>query len=547
MRVRLLTKLKPNNYTESCGINVADGWRERNVWYPGRSVRYASKEVTTAQSSAERTEVSRGHSSREVKDRINRSLEYDPERRNEHMGTENKESCSQRDSAERKGYVRAHRSFNRIWKERDSAELDILGKILNKDNLNRAYKRVKANKGAPGVDGMTVEEAFEWLKEHNHELTERIRKGHYSPSPVRRVEIPKPDGGIRKLGIPTVIDRIIQQAMTQQLIPIYEPKFSDGSFGYRPGRSAKDAVQRIKEYAEQGYTRAVVLDLSKYFDTLNHELLVNILRRDIKDERVIQMIKRYLRSGVMENGVVVETEEGSPQGGNLSPLLANIYLNEFDQEFNKRGVPCIRYADDIVLLAKSERASERLLESSTKFLEGTLKLKVNREKSRTVSVFAIRNFKYLGFCFGRNGKGIYVRVHGKSWKKAKDKLRMLTSRSRCGSVVKTMERIKEYMRGWMNYYSMADMKSNIESLNGWLYRRIRMCIWKQWKLPRTRMRKLIGLGVASHYAATIAYDRKGYWFNAGNKAVNWALSKERLINWGFYDLTTAYQSMHINY
>ena len=547
MRVRLLTKLKPNNYTESCGINVADGWRERNVWYPGRSVRYASKEVTTAQSSAERTEVSRGHSSREVKDRINRSLEYDPERRNEHMGTENKESCSQRDSAERKGYVRAHRSFNRIWKERDSAELDILGKILNKDNLNRAYKRVKANKGAPGVDGMTVEEAFEWLKEHNHELTERIRKGHYTPSPVRRVEIPKPDGGIRKLGIPTVIDRIIQQAMTQQLIPIYEPKFSDGSFGYRPGRSAKDAVQRIKEYAEQGYTRAVVLDLSKYFDTLNHELLVNILRRDIKDERVIQMIKRYLRSGVMENGVVVETEEGSPQGGNLSPLLANIYLNEFDQEFNKRGVPCIRYADDIVLLAKSERASERLLESSTKFLEGTLKLKVNREKSRTVSVFAIRNFKYLGFCFGRNGKGIYVRVHGKSWKKAKDKLRMLTSRSRCGSVVKTIERIKEYMRGWMNYYSMADMKSNIESLNGWLYRRIRMCIWKQWKLPRTRMRKLIGLGVASHYAATIAYDRKGYWFNAGNKAVNWALSKERLINWGFYDLTTAYQSMHINY
>ena len=547
MRVRLLTKLKPNNYTESCGINVADGWRERNVWYPGRSVRYASKEVTTAQSSAERTEVSRGHSSREVKDRINRSLEYDPERRNEHMGTENKESCSQRDSAERKGYVRAHRSFNRIWKERDSAELDILGKILNKDNLNRAYKRVKANKGAPGVDGMTVEEAFEWLKEHNHELTERIRKGHYTPSPVRRVEIPKPDGGIRKLGIPTVIDRIIQQAMTQQLIPIYEPKFSDGSFGYRPGRSAKDAVQRIKEYAEQGYTRAVVLDLSKYFDTLNHELLVNILRRDIKDERVIQMIKRYLRSGVMENGVVVETEEGSPQGGNLSPLLANIYLNEFDQEFNKRGVPCIRYADDIVLLAKSERASERLLESSTKFLEGTLKLKVNREKSRTVSVFAIRNFKYLGFGFGRNGKGIYVRVHGKSWKKAKDKLRMLTSRSRCGSVVKTMERIKEYMRGWMNYYSMADMKSNIESLNGWLYRRIRMCIWKQWKLPRTRMRKLIGLGVASHYAATIAYDRKGYWFNAGNKAVNWALSKERLINWGFYDLTTAYQSMHINY
>ena len=547
MRVRLHNKSKPNNYTESCGIDVADRWRERSVWYPGRSARHASKEVTTAKSSAERTEVSRGHSSREVKDRINRSLKYDPERRNEQMDAENKESCLQRDSAERKGYVRAHRSFNRIWKERDSAEPDILGKILNKDNLNRAYKRVKANKGAPGVDGMTIEEAFQWIKEHNHELTERIRKGHYTPSPVRRVEIPKSDGGVRKLGIPTVIDRIIQQAMSQQLIPIYEPKFSDGSFGYRPGRSAKDAVQRIEEYAEQGYTKAVVLDLSKYFDTLNHELLVNILRRDVKDERVIQMIKRYLRSGVMENGVVIKTEEGSPQGGNLSPLLANVYLNEFDQEFNKRGVPCIRYADDIVLLAKSERASERLLESSTKYLEGTLKLKVNREKSRTVSVFAIRNFKYLGFCFGKSGKGIYVRVHGKSWKKAKEKLRKLTSRSRCGSIVKTMERIKEYMRGWLNYYSMADMKNNVERLNRWLYRRIRMCIWKQWKLPKTRKRKLMGLGMPEWAACEGAYSRKAYWRMANAGVVKRALTKERLINWGFYDLATAYQSMHVNY
>ena len=463
------------------------------------------------------------------------------------MGTENKESCSQRDSAERKGYVRAHRSFNRIWKERDSAEPDILGKILDKDNLNRAYKRVKANKGAPGIDGMTIEEALPWLKEHNHELVERIRRGKYRPSPVRRVEIPKPDGGIRKLGIPTVVDRIIQQAMAQQLMPIYEPLFSDNSFGYRPGRGAEDAIRRIKEYAEQGYTRAVVLDLSKYFDTLNHTILLNLLRKQVKDERVIQMVKRYLKSGVMENGVVTETKEGSPQGGNLSPLLANVYLNEFDWEFSRRGVPCIRYADDIVLLARSERAAERLLETSTKYLEETWKLKVNREKSRTVSVFAIRNFKYLGFCFGKNAKGIYIRVHAKSWKKTKDKLRLLTSRSRCGSIVKTLEKIKVYMRGWLNYYGMADMKNNIEDLNGWLYRRIRMCIWKQWKQPRTRVRKLVGLGVNSHYAATIAYDRKGYWFNAGNKAVNWALSRERLINWGFYDLATAYQSVHVNY
>ena len=458
----------------------------------------------------------------------------------------NKESCLQRDSAERKGYVRAHRSFNRIWKERDSAEPDLLGSILERDNLNRAYKRVKANKGAPGVDGMTIEEALPWLKEHKVELLERIRKGHYTPSPVRRVEIPKPDGGMRKLGIPTVVDRIIQQAIAQKLIPIYEPKFSEGSYGYRPGRSAKDAVLKIKEYAKQGYTRAVVLDLSKYFDTLNHVLLLNILRRDVKDERVIQMIKRYLKSGVMENGVVVRTEEGSPQGGNLSPLLANIYLNEFDQEFQRRGVPCIRYADDIVLLAKSERASKRLLESSTKYLEETLELKVNRKKSRAVRVFAIRNFKYLGFCYGKNGKGIYIRVHADAWKKAKDKLRKLTSRSRCGNIRKAMERIKIFMRGWLNYFSIADMKNNIEAMNGWLYRRIRMCIWKQWKLPKTRKRKLLGLGLPEWAACEGAYSRKGYWRMAGSGVVQRALTKERLIRWGCYDLSMAYQSLHVN-
>ena len=459
----------------------------------------------------------------------------------------NKESCLQRDSAERKGYVRAHRSFNRIWKERDSAEPDLLDKILERDNLNRAYKRVKANKGAPGVDGMTIEEALPWLKEHKVELLERIRKGHYTPSPVRRVEIPKPDGGMRKLGIPTVVDRIIQQAIAQKLTPIYEPKFSEGSYGYRPGRSAKDAVLKIKEYAEQGYTRAVVLDLSKYFDTLNHVILLNILRRDVKDERVIQMIKRYLKSGVMENGVVVRTEEGSPQGGNLSPLLANIYLNEFDQEFQRRGVPCIRYADDIVLLAKSERASKRLLETSTKYLEETLKLKVNRKKSRTVSVFAIRNFKYLGFCFGKNGKGIYIRVHADAWKRAKNKLRKLTSRSRCGNIRKAMEHIKVFMRGWLNYFSIADMRNNMEALNKWLYRRVRMCIWKQWKLPRTRKRKLLGLGLPEWVACEGAYSRKGYWRMAGSGVVQRALTRERLIRWGFYDLALAYQSLHVNY
>ena len=409
--------------------------------------------------------------------------------------------CSQRDNAEHEGYVKASRSFNRIWKERDSAQPRLLETILYKDNFNRAYKRVKANKGAPGIDGMTIEEALPYLKEHQQEITDRIYRGKYTPSPVRRVEIPKPDGGVRKLGIPTVIDRTLQQAITQQLVPIYEPLFADGSYGYRPNRSAKDAILKVKEYAEQGYTFAVVLDLSKYFDTLNHEILINLLRKNVKDERVVQLIKRYLKSGVMENGVVIDTEEGSPQGGNLSPLLANVYLNEFDQEFLKRGVPCIRYADDIVLLAKSKRASERLLESSTKYLEERLKLTVNREKSRTVSVFAIRNFKFLGFALGRNGKGIYVRVHPKSWKKFKSRLKELSSRKRCQSIKPSLEKIKVYARGWLNYYGIASMKNNIDDINGWLYHRIRMCIWKQWKKPRTKYKNLVKLGIPEHYAA----------------------------------------------
>ena len=465
------------------------------------------------------------------------------------MDTENTGNggCSQRDSAEHKGYVRAHRSFNRIWKERDSAEPELLEAILDRQNMNKAYKRVKANKGAPGIDGMTIEEALPYLRKHKDELIGRILRGKYTPSPVKRVEIPKLDGGIRKLGIPTVIDRIIQQAISQKLMPIYEPLFSDGSYGYRPGRSAKDAINRVKEYAEEGYRYAVSLDLSQYFDTLNHERLLNLLRKEIKDERVIQIIKRYLRSGVMEHGVVMETEKGSPQGGNLSPLLANIYLDEFDKEFEKRGVPCVRYADDIVLLARSERAAKRLLETSTKYLEQELKLTVNREKSKATSVFAIRNFKFLGFALGRNGNGIYIRVHPKSWEKMKARLKRLSSRRNVQSVIPALYKIKEYMRGWLNYYGIAAMKNNIEELNGWLYHRIRMCIWKMWKRPRSKMKYLKKLGVPEELAYMAANSRRKYWFVSNTLAVKMALTKEMLIRKGFYDLADAYQQMHVNY
>ena len=290
-----------------------------------------------------------------------------------------KDGFLQRDSVEHEEYAEAYSAKSQKVEERDSA--DMLEKVLDRDNLNRAYKRVKANKGASGIDGMTVEEVLPWLKEHGKELTESIRSGKYKPSPVRRVEIPKDNGGVRKLGIPTVVDRIIQQAIAQVLIPIYEPKFSEGSYGYRPHRSAKEAILKVKEYADEGYKYAASIDLSQYFDTLCHELLMNMLRQEIKDKRLIDLIKKYLKSGVMENGIVMRTEEGSPQGGNLSPLLANIYLDKFDKEFEGRGVKVIRYADDIILLAKSIRAAERLLGTSTQYLEKKLKLKVNMEES----------------------------------------------------------------------------------------------------------------------------------------------------------------------
>ena len=310
-------------------------------------------------------------------------------------------SCPQRNSAEHEKYVGAQSADGQEMVKQDGA--DLLERILSRDNLNRAYKQVRANKGAPGIDGMTIEDALPWLREHREELLESIRQGKYKPQPVRRKEIPKPDGGVRKLGIPTVIDRIIQQAIAQQLVPIYEPLFSDDSYGYRPGRSGQQAIRKVKWYAEQGYTSAVLVDLSKCFDTLNHELLMNLLRKNIYDKRVIELIKRYLKAGVMENGLRVKTTEGSPQGGPLSPLLANIYLNEYDKEMTSRGVPVIRYADDIVVLARSPRAAQRLLESTQRYLEGKLKLKMNVEKSKVVSVYSIRNFQVSGLCV-REGK-----------------------------------------------------------------------------------------------------------------------------------------------
>ena len=452
--------------------------------------------------------------------------------------------CLQRDSTECEGYAGAQSAARPETGETGVRELRLLEAVLFRDNMNRAYKRVKANKGAPGVDGMTVEEALPWLKEHGKELTESISNGTFKPQPVRRKGIPKPDGGERKLGIPTVIDRIVQQAISQVLMPIWEPIFSEGSYGYRPGRSAQDAILKIRGYVYDGYEWAVELDLSKYFDTLNHEKLLNFLRKEIKDERVIQLIKKFLKSGILDNGVKIATEEGSPQGGPLSPLLANIYLHEFDKEYERRGVPVIRYADDIVLLCKSKRAAERLLESSVRYLEGKLKLKVNRDKSRVTRVTARKNFKFLGFAFGRNKEEIRIRIHPKSLMKAKNKLRELTKRNQGRNVRQVMEKQKLFMRGWLNYYGLADMKSNVEKLDKWLRRRYRMYIWKQWKKPKTRFKNLMKLGIPKYHAMRTAWTGKAYWAASDLPTVKWAITNERLERAGYFNISNEYESVH---
>ena len=458
------------------------------------------------------------------------------------MNAENRDSCLQRDSAEHEEYAGARSIDNRESRKADGA--DLLERILDRENLNRAYKRVKANRGAPGIDGMTIEEALPWLRENRETLLESIRNGKYKPQPVRRKEIPKPDGGVRKLGIPTVVDRIIKQAIAQQLTPIYEPLFSDDSFGYRPKRSAQMAIQRVKEYAEKGYTRAVLIDLSKYFDTLNHELLMNMVREQVKDKRVTELIKKYLKSGVMENGLVIKTREGSPQGGPLSPLLANIYLDRFDQEMKRRGVPVVRYADDIVVLVRSERAAERLLETSRRYLEGKLKLKLNLEKSRTVSVVSARNFKFLGFALGKGRNGYFIRVHAKSVKKARQKLKMLTSRSQgCRNVRMVMARVKVYILGWLGYFGIASMKTTMQEWDKWLRRRLRMYIWKQWKVPKARIRNLMKLGVPEYKAHRWGYV-KGYWRVAGSPVLTSSITNKRLAQAGYYSISSRYESLH---
>jgi RNA-directed DNA polymerase len=430
----------------------------------------------------------------------------------------------------------------------ENAEKDgaggLLEKILHRDNLNTAYKRVKQNGGAAGVDRMTVEEMLPYLKEHKEELLESIRSGKYKPQPVRRVEIPKPDGGKRMLGVPTVIDRMIQQAMVQVLQPIFEPTFSDNSFGFRPKRNAQQAMKRAKEYYEQGYTQVVDLDLAKYFDTVNHDLLIRMVREQIKDEAVIKLIRKFLKSGVMANGIVSPTAEGTPQGGNLSPLLSNIYLTSFDRMLEARGHKFVRYADDCNIYVKSRRAAERVMASCIQYLEDKLKLKVNREKSKTGSPLKL---KFLGFSLYKTGKKTGIRPHQKSIKGFKDRVRQITSRKRGRAIEQILHELKVFTRGWLGYYSIADMGTRVSSLNEWIRRRIRMYLWKQWKKISARFENLKRLKIPKGKAWEWANSRLGYWRIAHSWILTRSLTNEYLASIGYDDISKRYEVLHLNH
>ena len=427
-------------------------------------------------------------------------------------------------------------------KEEDGGQkYQLLEDILKPANLNKAYKKVKAKGGSPGIDGMTTDMLYSYLKQNGKDIAGKILKGNYKPSPVRKVDIPKPDGGTRSLGIPTALDRVIQQAIAQILIPIYEKKFSDSSYGFRPGKSAKQAVEKAREYIQSGYSWTVDIDLAKYFDTVNHDRLVRTLSYTIGDSRVISLIRKYLVSGVMAGGVVTVKDRGTPQGGNLSPLLANIVLDELDKELEKRNLKFVRYADDINIYVKSRKAAQRVMASITRFIEDKLRLAVNKDKS---SVDRPWKLKFLGFSFYRKKEGTGIRVHPKSIARFKSALKKLTSRSNAMSISYRLYKLRQLIIGWVNYYSIADMIKLARDLDEWLRRRIRMCYWKQWKKIRTRHKNLVKRGIDKSKAWEFANTRKGYWRIAGSPILTRTFTNEDLERLGFQSIAMRYSFVH---
>jgi group II intron reverse transcriptase/maturase len=397
--------------------------------------------------------------------------------------------------------------------EPDATGTDLLEQVLDRENLLRALKRVKANRGAPGIDGMTVKELPEYLKEAWPAIREALRAGTYRPHPVRRVEIPKPGGGVRLLGIPTALDRLIQQALAQVLGPLFDPSFSASSYGFRPGRSAHQAVQAARGFIQGGRRFVVDVDLARFFDRVNHDILMARVARKVKDKRVLKLIRAYLESGVMVEGVCVRTEEGTPQGGPLSPLLANILLDDLDKELEGRGHAFCRYADDCNIYVSSRRAGERVMESVKRFLQERLKLVVNEEKS---AVDRPWKRKFLGFSFTHGKETTRLRVAPASVERAKNRIRQLTWRWKGQSMERTLADLNAYLRGWGSYFALTETPKPLQALDEWVRRRLRAIVWHQWKKPKARARNLIRLGAPANKAWEWAYSGKKAWRMSGS-------------------------------
>ncbi|WP_096552407.1 group II intron reverse transcriptase/maturase [Ureibacillus thermosphaericus] len=415
----------------------------------------------------------------------------------------------------------------------------LLNQILSRENMLQALKRVEQNKGSHGVDMMPVQNLRQHIVENWLSIKEAILKGTYEPMPVRRVEIPKPDGGVRLLGIPTVTDRLIQQAIAQVLSKVYDPTFSENSYGFRPNRSAHDAVRKAKEYIRDGYRWVVDMDLEKFFDKVNHDRLMGTLAKRIQDKPLLKLIRKYLQSGVMINGVVSSTLEGTPQGGPLSPLLSNIVLDELDKELERRGHKFVRYADDCNIYVKSKRAGLRTMASIQRFIEGTLRLKVNEKKS---AVDRPWKRKFLGFSFTYH-KEPKVRIAKESLKRMKNKVREITSRKMPYPMEYRIQKLNQYLMGWCGYFALADTKSIFLGLDKWIRRRLRMCLWKNWKKPKTKIRNLIQLGVPQWQAYEWGNTRKSYWRISNSPILHRTLGNSNWRNQGLKSLEARYENL----
>lgn len=441
------------------------------------------------------------------------------------------------------GNVKACSILRGETERRDGAS-HLMNKMISRTNLNAAYRAVKANKGSAGIDDMETGELHAYLVANKETLISELKDGSYEPFPVKRVEADKDDGSKRKLGIPTVVDRFIQQAILQVMEPIVDITFSDSSFGFRPGRSAHDAMRRAKQYYEEGYRFVVDMDMEQYFDTVNHDKLMYHVEEHIQSPTILHLIRKFLRSGVSINGTVYPTEVGCPQGGNISPILSNIYLDQLDKELEKRGHRFIRYADDCNIYIRTPKAGHRVMRSITNFLENELKLTVNRQKSQ---VGRPTRRKFLGFCIHKTAQGVGFRPHYKSKKKFEEKLRTLTKRNRSGNIRQIIKEINEVTTGWINYYGISYMKNYIQAVNQWVRRRIRQIIWKRWKSIKTRFQSLIKLKIPKQKAWEWANTRKGYWRIACSHILHRAINNHILGKAGLKDLNRLFKKTHLSY